>query len=172
MSSLLFSILAQTETGTGSDWNWLLIFIVFVIILVIALVIQARFSTIEAEELAHETHHEEDTHEEAEPELAPVAVTEEPELESEVPDLEDAAESDDLKQIEGIGPKVADLLSENGITTFSQLGDKPVDELMEILETAQLQMMNPESWPQQAKLAAAGEWEALEKLQDELKGGR
>jgi hypothetical protein len=32
-------------------------------------------------------------------------------------------------------------------------------------------MMNPASWPQQAKLAAAGEWEALQEFQEALKGG-
>jgi len=33
-------------------------------------------------------------------------------------------------------------------------------------------MMNPEGWVDQAKLAAKGDWAALEKLQSELKGGR
>jgi hypothetical protein len=33
-------------------------------------------------------------------------------------------------------------------------------------------MINADTWPEQAKLAASGEWEALEKLQDELKGGK
>jgi predicted flap endonuclease-1-like 5' DNA nuclease len=174
MSSSFFSILAQTDTGTGSDWNWLLIFIIFVVILVIALVIQARFSTQEAEELTEEIHHEEEVHHaEAEPELAPAAVVaEQPEPEAETPDPEAQTEPDDLKQIEGIGPKVADLLNENGITTFALLADASVEKLTEILEAAQLQMMDPASWPQQAKLAAAGEWEALGKMQDELKGGR
>jgi capsular exopolysaccharide synthesis family protein len=81
-------------------------------------------------------------------------------------------ESDDLKKIEGIGPKVVTLLKEYGIETFSQLAEIPVEELSEILDAANLHMMNPASWPQQAKLAAAGEWEALQEFQEALKGER
>jgi hypothetical protein len=33
-------------------------------------------------------------------------------------------------------------------------------------------MMDASTWPQQAKLAAKGDWDGLEKLQDELSGGR
>ena len=33
-------------------------------------------------------------------------------------------------------------------------------------------MIDPSTWPEQASLAAAGEWDALQALQDELKGGR
>ncbi len=57
MSSSLFSLLAQS--GTGSDWNWFLIFIIFVVILTIALVVQARFSKKDAAEFEH---HEEESH--------------------------------------------------------------------------------------------------------------
>jgi predicted flap endonuclease-1-like 5' DNA nuclease len=180
MSSFLFSILAQTEAGTGSDWNWLLIFLIFVVVVAIAMILQTRFSAKEAAELAQETHHhEEESHPEAAAvELAPAALAEpEPETPPQPePQVVAApvvpAQPDDLKKIEGIGPKVAGLLNENGISTFVQLAATPVEKLDEILEAAKLQMMNPASWPQQAQLAANGEWEALQKLQDELKGGR
>jgi hypothetical protein len=33
-------------------------------------------------------------------------------------------------------------------------------------------MMNPEGWIEQARLAAQGDWEELQKLQEELVGGR
>jgi len=79
---------------------------------------------------------------------------------------------DNLKRIEGIGPKVANLLGEAGILTFKQLAAADLGALQAILDEAGLQFMNPTSWPQQAGLAAKGDWEALEKLQDELKGGR
>ena len=69
MSSYLFSVMAQSNTG--SDWNWFLIFIVFVVVLAIALIIQARFSQKEVAELEH---HEEDAHHEEE--LVPAAVAE------------------------------------------------------------------------------------------------
>ncbi len=181
MSSYLFSIMAQSNTG--SDWNWFLIFVIFVVVLAIALVVQASFSKKDAAELEH---HEEDAHHD-EPESAPAVVAEpetesepEPEVASETEEAEappeaaaeHPAEPDDLKKLEGIGPKVASLLNENGITTFAQLADTPVEKLDEILDANKLHMLHPGSWPQQAKLAAAGDWEALEKLHGELQGGR
>ena len=175
MSSSLFSIMAQSNTG--SDWNWFLIFVIFVVVLAIVLIVQAKFSKQDAAEFEH---HEADTHHD-EAELAPAApaaVEPKPEAkveaepEPEVVSVPEApATPDDLKKIEGIGPKVASLLNENGITTFAQLSEASVAKLDEILDANKLQMMNPKSWPQQAKLAADGEWDALEKLQDELKGG-
>lgn len=79
---------------------------------------------------------------------------------------------DDLVKIEGIGPKVAKALNEAGITTFAQLAESSVGDLQGILTEAGLKMMNPETWIDQAKLAAAGDWKALEKLQAKLVGGR
>jgi predicted flap endonuclease-1-like 5' DNA nuclease len=79
---------------------------------------------------------------------------------------------DDLKRIEGIGPKVEKVLQEAGIRTFDALGRANPDEVKQLLNAAGLQMMNPEGWIEQAELAAKGEWEKLDRLQDELKGGR
>lgn len=81
---------------------------------------------------------------------------------------------DDLKKIEGIGPKIAGILNEAGIYTFANLSQTPVDRLKGILAEAgnRYKMHDPQSWPKQAKLAAAGEWEELKKLQDYLDGGR
>jgi large subunit ribosomal protein L21 len=45
-------------------------------------------------------------------------------------------------------------------------------EIEKILSDAGLKMMDATTWPQQAKLAAQGDWEALEKLQNKLSGGR
>jgi predicted flap endonuclease-1-like 5' DNA nuclease len=83
-----------------------------------------------------------------------------------------AAAPDDLTLIEGIGPKIQDLLQSIGIKTYSQLAAAEVSKISDMLRGAGLAMANPGSWPQQAKLAVEGAWEALEKLQDELKGGR
>ncbi len=82
------------------------------------------------------------------------------------------ATPDVLKKLEGIGPKVEQILNEAGIKTYAELAKSDVDDLRKLLATAKLQMMNPDSWAEQAELADKGEWEALEKLQDELKGGR
>ena len=80
--------------------------------------------------------------------------------------------ADDLTKIEGIGPKVAKVLKEGGITTFAELADAPVGDLRKSLDAAGMQMMSPEGWIDQAKLAAKGDWQSLAKLQKELKGGR
>ncbi len=82
------------------------------------------------------------------------------------------ATPDVLKKLEGIGPKVEQILNEAGITTYAELAKSDVKNLRELLAVAKLQMMNPDSWAEQAGLADKGEWDALEKLQDELKGGR
>jgi small subunit ribosomal protein S2 len=185
----------MAQSSTGSDWNWLLTFLIFVVVLAVALIIQAFFSSHDASELEfHEhkegAHHAEEAHiaaalqpepePQAEPE-APVEAEPEPQAEAEPepqaeaepePEPETPTEPDALQKLEGIGPKVASLLHENGITTFAQLADTPVDKLQEILDANKLQMIHPGSWPEQAKLAAAGDWDALQKLQDGLKGGR
>jgi hypothetical protein len=43
---------------------------------------------------------------------------------------------------------------------------------MQILRKADIRLADPATWPEQAHLAAAGHWGALETLQNELKGGR
>ncbi len=80
---------------------------------------------------------------------------------------------DDLKRIEGIGPKISGLLNDAGITTFAQLGKATPKKLADVLTAAgaRFRLANPASWQQQAKLAAAGKTEELKKLQGELKGG-
>jgi len=81
-------------------------------------------------------------------------------------------EPDDLGRIEGIGPKISGVLQEAGIMTFAQLAAADASTLEQILDQAGIRLAYPETWPEQARLAAAGEWDALQKLQDELKGGR
>ncbi len=87
---------------------------------------------------------------------------------------ESDSKRDDLTKIEGIGPKVQELLNNAGITTFSLLAGTSPERLDEVLDAAGsiYKAMEKKSWPQQASLAAAGEWEELEKLQEELIGGR
>jgi hypothetical protein len=81
-------------------------------------------------------------------------------------------DADDLIKIEGIGPKVVKVLKEAGITTFDELAHAKTDDVQNTLNAAGLQMMNPEGWIAQAKLAAKGDWAGFEKLQSELKSGR
>lgn len=83
------------------------------------------------------------------------------------------ATADDLKRIEGIGPKIASLLNAADIMTFADLSKATPKKLADVLTAAgaRFRLANPGSWQQQAKLAAAGKTEELKKLQDELKGG-
>ncbi len=85
----------------------------------------------------------------------------------------EAPKPDDLKVIEGIGPKISSLLQAAGIMTFAQLAATDVSRLKEIIAEAGLSALaDPTTWPDQASLAAAGKWDELEALQDALKGGR
>jgi len=81
---------------------------------------------------------------------------------------------DDLKIVEGIGPKIEELLHNAGINTWAALAATSETKLVQMLDEAgpRFQMHNPATWPEQSRLADAGEWEALEKYQEELKGGR
>ena len=98
---------------------------------------------------------------------------EEPEqINVEVVEAPVSIEADDLTLIEGIGPKAAKVLSEAGITTFSQLAQANADDIQKILNAAGLKMMDATSWPAQAKLAAKGDMDGLKKMQDKLTGGR
>jgi predicted flap endonuclease-1-like 5' DNA nuclease len=81
---------------------------------------------------------------------------------------------DDLTLIEGIGPKIAELLVAAGIDTFATLSSSKKANLSAILEAAgsRYTMHDPGTWAQQAKLAASGKFDQLKKLQGELKGGK
>lgn len=78
---------------------------------------------------------------------------------------------DDLKKIEGIGPKIESVLQEAGIRTYAQLAVTGVGRLKSILNDAGVRA-TPNTWPEQAKLAAIGDWDRLGALQSQLKGGR
>jgi len=84
------------------------------------------------------------------------------------------AKADDLKKVEGIGPKIAGLLNEAGIITFADLSKAPIKTLKKVLTDAgnRFKMHDPKTWAAQAKLAAKGEWEKLKAWQGELKGGK
>ena len=85
---------------------------------------------------------------------------------------ETAARQDDLTRIEGVGPKVAGILKENGIVSYNQLAHADVEKLAEMLREAKLPMLHPATWPEQARLAAMADWDKLSAFQDDLKGGR
>ena len=90
-----------------------------------------------------------------------------------VAEVEEAVEAkpDDLKKIEGIGPKISSVLADAGVTTFAKLADMSVDEIKATLE-GKVRIAIVDTWAEQAALAAAGKWDELQSLQDELQGGR
>lgn len=83
-------------------------------------------------------------------------------------------DKDDLKAIEGIGPKIAKLLQEAGIKTWDDLSDAKMEKLKEILEKAgsRYKLADPGTWPAQAELAAEGRWHELQAYQERLIGGK
>lgn len=85
-----------------------------------------------------------------------------------------AGSPDDLTVVEGIGPKIQELLYQYGIHTYRQLAETDVARLREILSSAgpQLAMHDPGTWPSQANLAANDEWDNLKAIQKFLKGGK
>ena len=84
-----------------------------------------------------------------------------------------AKKGDDLKKIEGIGPKIAEIFTKAGIDTYEKLANTDVAKLKEVLEAAGSTYASkvPDSWPKQAKMAAEGKWDELKKWQDDVKGG-
>ena len=104
--------------------------------------------------------------------LAPRPAAQPTPVEPEPPSPEPPAEPDNLKRIEGIGPKISGVLQAVGITTFSQLAATTPENLHLIVKEAGIRVAFPESWPEQAGLAAKGDWDALSTLQSTLKGGR
>ncbi|MBT8266406.1 MAG: 50S ribosomal protein L21 [Bacteroidia bacterium] len=78
--------------------------------------------------------------------------------------------ADDLKKIEGIGPKIASTLVEGGIATFAELAKAKPAQISEIIAGVRGNHVT-DTWPKQAKLAADGKWDDLKALQDKLDGG-
>ncbi len=144
---LFQTLLAQTsDKGALPMWVWFLIILVLVI-----LIARAIFSSANEETPAPQ---------------APK------EVEVETEEVIAPQDPDDLTKIEGIGPKTSSIFQAAGIATFAQLAGTDVEKLQAILDEAGLRLGNPSTWAEQAQLAASGEWDALEKLQDELQGGK
>ncbi len=78
---------------------------------------------------------------------------------------------DDLKIIEGIGPKIALALKNAGILTFADLAARQPDDVEHIVRSAGVRMVgHTNSLIDQAKLAAAGQMTELEIYQQQLRG--
>ncbi|MGG5485800.1 50S ribosomal protein L21 [Gaetbulibacter sp. NE] len=94
----------------------------------------------------------------------------EPKVEAKAAPKKAAGKADDLKKIEGIGPKIAETLIEAGIATYADLAKAKPEQISEIIAEVRGSHV-PDTWPKQAKLAADGKWDELKELQDKLDGG-
>ena len=82
------------------------------------------------------------------------------------------AVKDDLTLIEGIGPKIAAILNQAGISSFAQLAGTDLSFLENLLKENGMQFIKPASWTEQARLAADGKMDDLKALQEKLVAGR
>lgn len=80
----------------------------------------------------------------------------------------------DLKIIEGIGPKIEELFQNAGIKTWKSLSETSVEQCQQILDDAggRFKIHNPATWPSQAETAYHGLWKVLKWWQDNMIGGR
>lgn len=80
----------------------------------------------------------------------------------------------DLKIVEGIGPKIEELFHKAGIKTWKALSETSVEKCQQILDEAgdQYKVHSPETWPSQAETAYHGLWKVLKWWQDDMIGGR
>ena len=143
-----------------ADWVWIIVFILALILVWWLLTRSTKQSETEAEELSAQITAEQEQEQEEEEEEEIVE-------EETIP-----SEPDDLTRIEGIGPKINQLLGAAGITTYAQLADADIDMIDSKLDEAGITFAHPGTWPEQAKLASEGKWDELEALQDSMKGGR
>lgn len=85
-----------------------------------------------------------------------------------------AVGGDDLTIVEGIGPKIAELLIAAGITTFAQLADAQDETVQAVLTEAgpRYNIHDATTWNEQAALLRDGKMDEFKALTDRLKGGK
>ncbi|MCB8980134.1 MAG: hypothetical protein H6657_22205 [Ardenticatenaceae bacterium] len=173
MNYLLTATIFLTEGATEPVGVPPWIPVVIGIILLLVFLWGLNRNNIPQGEPAHADDHHDAGHSDAHAHHEPEAHVESVAERSTAVPIAEAVAPDDLKIIEGIGPKIEGILHEAGIFTFAALAAASVDHLEQIVrEDAGIRVAFPDTWPEQARLAASGEWTALETLQDELKGGR
>ena len=82
----------------------------------------------------------------------------------------DQGEADDLTAIWGVGPTYAGILTDAGLTTYAAVAEKSVEEIQALItEAGSTTAGNEETWPEQARLLAAGDTEGHEAYVETLK---
>lgn len=156
------------------DWFVVLIFIIVVILVWIFLMINAKKDKpdIVTDIHPHRSVQETSVDDNVSTRAADIIELTEDELTPAIKQPTPARIIDDLKIIEGIGPKVNALMNENGITSFEDLAKTEVAQLREILDKAGYQYMDPSTWGEQASLLMHNRVREFEELVKVLKGGR
>jgi predicted flap endonuclease-1-like 5' DNA nuclease len=82
--------------------------------------------------------------------------------------------ADDLKLVEGIGPKIEELFHNAGLKTWAAVAKTEASKLKEILVAGgeRFLMHDPTTWPQQCQMMVDDKWSELKKYQDLLDGGK
>jgi len=81
---------------------------------------------------------------------------------------------DDLKIVEGIGPKIQGLFHNFDIKTWKALSETSANKCQEVLNSGgkRYRIHDPASWPMQAKMAHEGHWEQLAEWQEKHRAGK
>lgn len=83
------------------------------------------------------------------------------------------AQPDDLKIVEGIGPKMEKALHAAGITTFAALAAATEEQIRAAIQAAGMRFApSVPTWPSQAAFAAKGDLDGLKAYQQTLTAGR
>lgn len=98
----------------------------------------------------------------------------EPDLSAAAGVLGRAVKLDDLTVVEGVGPKIAELLTNAGITTWAALASAEPERLRGVLDDAgpRYHVHDPSSWPTQADALASGQWERFAELRSQVRTRR
>jgi predicted flap endonuclease-1-like 5' DNA nuclease len=80
----------------------------------------------------------------------------------------------DLKLVEGIGPKIEELFYKAGLKTWESVAKTKADKLKDILVAAgeRFQMHDPTTWPKQCQMMVDDKWAELKTYQEKLDGGK
>lgn len=185
---MVFAYLANTgfliqdqPVEPASGWSGLLVALLLIIIIAILMIWQGRQTPAAAARyhLDHAEHGHAEDHEAAPVELEPrsvdIPLEAQPAVEPEPAEAPvELGEPDDLTKIEGIGPKINEILHQAGIRHFVTLAKADPGQIKEILKQAgpRFALADPGTWPEQAGYLAVGDLEKFQALTESLRGGR
>lgn len=162
-------LLAESEMDTMPWWVWIILIVIMLAAIFWYWINRHAYEPTFEMHPHHDAHGDED--QTAEPQAAPAAIAVETPTRFAEPAVTPTT-ADDLKIVEGIGPKVQSVLNGIGIFTFKQLAESDLTAVRKALEAAGYRYMDPRSWSDQAALAADGRWDELKLMQENLKAGR